>query len=210
MRKGPNPRVFLLMAVGAFVLGGGLTFLSYSGLGAAKDNLHKLQADSKDAKALQRELSESQANLQASAAKLQYLEAGVQDYAYIPTLLTDLEKLGKTSGIAVTGVRPLPKPVTPGKKDAGDGEIKKKPAYDELNIEVKGRGNYRSVMNFIESLGKFPKVVAARTVELSPKTETGQTTSTLDVTINLRAYVFATPQEPEKKTAMAEGSTHEG
>ena len=130
-------------------------------------------------------------------------------------MLSELEKLGKSSGIAVIGVRPLPKPATPGKKDsAADGEIKKKPAYDELNIEVKGRGTYRSVLNFIESLGKFPKVVAARTVELTPKNDPGQTSSSLDVTINLRAYVFASAQDAPKKpgnaTAMAPRSTHEG
>jgi len=211
VKQGPNPRVFMLMAVGAFVLGGGLTFLAYSGLGAAKDNLKKLQADSKNAKGLQLQLADSQANLQSTATKLKYLENGVQDYAYVPTLLSELEKLGKASGIDVVGVRPLPKPNLPGKKDApGDGEVKKKKSYDELNIEVKGRGNYRSVLNFIESLGKFPKVVAARTVEMSPKTTPGQTGSVLDVTIDLRAYIFPDQQETPAKTAMAPGITHEG
>src|SRR4051812_6107875 len=103
------------MAIAAFVLGGGLTFTAYTNLGSTEANLHKLQADSKDAKALQRELGESQASLKDSATKLQYLEMGVQDYAYVPSLLSELDKLGKKSGIDVVGVRPLPKPPT--KKD---------------------------------------------------------------------------------------------
>lgn len=216
MKKGPNPKLFLLMAVAALVLGGGLTFMAFSNLGSTQDNLHKLQAESKDAKALEQELATSVASLQESATKLQHLEQGVQDYAYIPTLLTELEKVGKSSGIDVTGVRPVPKAPTVKKDGSGDGTPTKRKAYDELDIEVKGRGNYRSVMNFIQALGKFPKIVAARTVELSPKNDPTLPTSSLDVTINLRAYVFAAPQAPgakqgpDTKTAMAAGGTHEG
>jgi Tfp pilus assembly protein PilO len=210
VRKGPNPKVFLLMAAGALVVGGGLAFTAYNGLDAAKANLNKLTADSKDAKTLQKQLAQSQASLQESSAKLQHLELGVQDYAYVPTLLSELDKLGKASGISVIGVRPVDKPAS--KKETADGERPKRKAYDELDIEVKGRGKYRAVMNFIQALGKFPKVVAARTVELTPKTEPGQTGSVLDMTISLRAYVFATPQAPkaDAKTAMAAGSTHAG
>jgi Tfp pilus assembly protein PilO len=210
MRKGPNPKLFLMMALAAFVLGGGLTYMAFSNLGSTQENLRKLQSESKDAKGLQAELATSVASLQESATKLQHLEQGVQDYAYVPTLLSELEKVGKASGINVIGVRPVPKAPTVKKDGSGDGTPTKRKAYDELDIEVKGRGNYRSVMNFIQALGKFPKIVASRTVELSPKNDPTLPTSSLDVTINLRAYVFATPQAPEKKTAMAAGGTHEG
>ncbi|MFI5384912.1 MAG: type 4a pilus biogenesis protein PilO [Fimbriimonadales bacterium] len=210
MRKGPNPKVFLMLAVAAFVLGGGLCFMAFKGLESTQDNFRMLQADSKDAKALQRQLADSQASLQESTSKLQHLEEGVQDYAYVPTLLSDLDKLGKASGIDVTGVRPVAKPASPKKDGSSDTESVAKKSYDALDIEVKGRGKYRAVMNFIEALGKFPKIVAARTVELAPKNEPGQAGTTLDVTISLRAYVFPVDREPNKKTAMASGSTHEG
>jgi Tfp pilus assembly protein PilO len=216
--------MFLILALAALLLGGGLSFFAFNNLGAAKANLEKLQADSKDAKALQKELATSVASLQESATKLQHLEAGVQDYAYVPTMLTDLEKLGKASGIDVTGVRPIAKPPAPKKDDGAEMQTTRKKTYDELDIEVKGRGNYRSVMNFIAALGKFPKIVASRTVEMSPKNDPGQTVSALDVTINLRAYVFATPQpltpnpstpqapqaNGQTKTAMGTGANHEG
>lgn len=215
MRKGPNPQIFVLMAVGALVLGGAACFFAFSGLSSAKANLQKLQADSKDATALRKSLADSQVSLQESSTKLQHLEEGVQDYAYVPTLLSELDKLGKASGIDVVGVRPLPRPVSTKKDESGQPEKVKKKAYDELDIEVKGRGSYRSVMNFVEALAKFPKVVAARTIELTPKNEPGQNSSLLDVTVSLRAYVFPSPQAPQvpttdRKTAMATGSTHEG
>ncbi|HVT11797.1 MAG TPA: type 4a pilus biogenesis protein PilO [Fimbriimonadaceae bacterium] len=215
MRKGPNPQIFVLLAIGALVLGGAASFFAFSGLSSAKASLQKLQADSKDATALRKALADSEASLQDSSSKLQHLEQGVQDYAYVPTLLSELDKLGKASGISVVGVRPLPKPVVaPKKDDSGQTEKVKKKAYDEIDIEVKGRGNYRSVMTFIQALGKFPKIVAARTIELTPKNEPGQNTSDLDVTVSLRAYVFPTPtadSSPQgQKTAMATGSNHEG
>jgi Tfp pilus assembly protein PilO len=223
VKSGPNPKTFLMLAVGSLVLGGGMTYMAFTGLQASKAELQKLQADAKDTKQLQSELAKSQQSLQDSAVTLQHLEMGVQDYAYVPTMLTELEKLGKTSGIAVLGVRPMPKPAAPPKE--GDGERPKKKVYDELDIEVKGRGTYRSVMNFVQFLGKFPKIVAARTVEMTPKNDPLHPTGMLEVTVNLRAYVFqastagavtpkATPapasSQPSPKTAMKVGGTHEG
>jgi Tfp pilus assembly protein PilO len=209
VRKGPNPKIFLVMAIGALLLGSGVNFLAYGGLSTAKANLQKMQADSKDEKALKKTLADSMQSLADSTLKLNHLEAGVQDYAYVPTMLSELEKLGKASGINVTGVRPTVKPPSP-KKEGDELKPKKKKAYDELDIEVKGRGTYRSVLNFIQAMGRFPKIVAARTVELAPRTDPGQTTAELNVTINLRAYVFANSTPVTTKTAMAPGGNHEG
>jgi Tfp pilus assembly protein PilO len=209
VKKGPNPKMFLLLAVGALVVGGGLTFMAWNNLSGATSNLHKLQAEVKDAKTLDKLLAESNASLQECSLKLQHLELSVPDFAYIPTLLADLEKTGKASGIDVTGVRPMPKPVTAKKDDGGESAPKRK-AYEEMDIEVKGHGSYHAVITFLQAMSKFPKIVAARTVDLAPKASLGQGPTTLDVTISLRAYVFASPQPPKGVTAMKEGSRHEG
>jgi Tfp pilus assembly protein PilO len=210
MRKSPNPKLFLALAIGALMLGGGLTFMAYGNLGNAKANLQKMQAESKDEKALKKTLADSMQSLADSTLKLNHLEAGVQSYAYVPTMLSELEKLGKASGINVTGVRPMPKTAAPKKEgDAEGGKPARRKAYDELDIEVKGRGTYRSVLNFVQELSKFPKIVASRTIELAPRAEPGKTTTELNVTINLRAYIFAN-STPDTKTAMAPGGTHEG
>ncbi|HTQ09339.1 MAG TPA: type 4a pilus biogenesis protein PilO [Fimbriimonadaceae bacterium] len=211
MRKGPNPKIFMLMAVGAVLIGGILTLTGYSNMSSAAAELRKVQGQVKNSATLQKELADSQASLQDCASRLKHLEFGVQDYAYIPTMLSELDKLGRASGINVVGVRPIPKPAAT-KKTAGDTESTKKKNYDEIDVEVKGEGSYRSVINFVEALGKFPKIVAARTVELTPKTSPGQTSALLDVTIDLRAYVFPVDQTPPTptNTAMVSGGTHEG
>lgn len=209
MKRGPDPKLFLILAASMVVVGGGLSFMAFNSVSAAKENLRKLQSESKDAKTLQKDVETSQASLLESRNKLDHLEKGVQTYAYVPTMLSELEKLGKASGLSVVGVRPMPKQVSPNKQ--AEGEAPKKKAYDELDIEIKGRGNYRAVMTFVAALERFPKIVASRAVELSPKNDPGEDKSSLDVTISLRGFVFPTPdQEPKMRTAMADRSNHEG
>jgi Tfp pilus assembly protein PilO len=142
---------------------------------------------------------------------LKHLEEGIPDFAYIPSLMTELEKAGKQFGIKILGVRPIPKPMTPGKK----GDSSKK-AYEELAIEVKGFGNYGSVMRFVNSLQQFPKIVAARSVQLTPKADPGQMRPDLDVVVELRAYVFPEakpadkPKDESAKTASLGVKRNEG
>lgn len=211
MSKAPNPKLFMLMAAGALVISGGLSYMAFGNLGTAQANLQKLKAESKDAKTLQQELEQSKATVSDSSVKLQHLEESVPEFAYVPTMLQELEKVGKNAGIDVIGVRPLPQTQAPKKDDAEGGKSKRK-AFEALDIEVKGRGKYRSVMNFVQALGTFPKIVSARTVDMSPKSEPGQTTNLLEVTIQLRAYVFSQPQQNAKnaRTAMNEVINHAG
>jgi Tfp pilus assembly protein PilO len=183
-----------------------MSFMAFNNVGAAKENLRKLQAESKDAKTLQKDVETSQASLAVSQDKLNHLETGVQTYAYVPTMLTEMEKLGKRSGFSVVGVRPIPRQAAPSK--TADGEKPKKKAYDELDIEVKGHGSYRAVMNFVAALERFPKIVAARTLDLSPRAEAEDDAFMLDVTISLRAFVFAAPEGGPQKTVMAGGSSN--
>lgn len=213
MSKTPNPKVFVALTVAATVLGSGLVYVGWNRVNDASEKLLSLGANQKDSRELEADLGKVNAELQSTSLNLQHLEQGVPEFAYIPTMLAELEKTGKTAGINVIGVRPLPKEAT-SKKD-GDATSPRRKPYEELNIEVKGRGTYRSVMNFVQALGKFPKIVAARTVDLQPKTEPGGPANMLEVTINLRAYVFPAPKDATHlsgtRTAMATGGTpHEG
>jgi hypothetical protein len=63
-------------------------------------------------------------------------------------------------------------------------------------------------MNFVAALERFPKIVAARAIDLSPRAEAEEDASTLDVTVSLRAFVFAAPDGDAKKTVMAQGSSN--
>jgi Tfp pilus assembly protein PilO len=185
MRKVPNPNLFLILAVVTFFAGTGLVGLQASSLSAKRHTVEELKGQAQDPTEVQRKLDTSKSQLDDCSSKLAHLEMGISDSAYVPTLLQQLEKFGLSNGIAVTGVRPVPKPPT--KK----GETETRKAYEELNLEVKGRGSYGDVMRFVSGLQTFPKIVAARTVSLQPTTDnTRKDTGDLDVTIELRAYVF--------------------
>jgi Tfp pilus assembly protein PilO len=149
-----------------------------------------LRAEARDEASVQAELEQSKQKLEQCKTDLNHLELGVPDFAYVPTFLEDLAKCGQSNGIEVTGVRPLPNP--PAAKDA---PAQPRKAYEELNIEVKGRGDYASVRRFLSALNTFPKIVAAKAVTLTPPnaTDPRNITDKLEIIINLKAFVFATP-----------------
>lgn len=202
MKKSPKPTVYIVMMLATLVLGAGGMFWLWgevSGRAAEAENIKKSIRSGAD---LEKELADSAAKLAESQSKLNHLEKGVPDFAYIPTMLKELETTGKQQGIDVFGVRPITI-AEPAKKS--DGSKPKRKPYDELAIEVKGRGTYRSVLNFVDSLKSFPKIVAARTVALQPirSTKPEDDKGLLDVTIELRAYVF--PEKEAETKAKSEG-----
>src|SRR5262249_22924054 len=128
-----------------------------------------------------------------SKTLLTHLEKGIPTTAYVPTMLQELAKIGNDCGITVTGVRPVPKTASSNAAaQSGDGtQTVSKPAYDALDIEVKGRGNYASVMKFITALQTFPKIVGSRTISITPCMEPNDNAQGLvDIVIGLRAYLF--------------------
>ena len=199
MKRGPNPRTYMFMAIGTFVFGLLAAYFGYTKVSGVQGEVSALKAEVKDEKEVQAELDSAKTTLDECAAKLQHLEQGVPQFAYIPTLMTELEKTGKQFGIKVLGVRPVAKQMGQARKDDADPSAKAKKAYEEMTIEVKGIGSYGSVMRWVNALQQFPKIVAARSVTLSPKAEPGATEKSLDMTIELRAYVFKESGSAAKK-----------
>ncbi len=187
MSSKPNPKAFMYLALGTVVVGGGLCYFQYSKLGEVNVRVAKLKTEVSDPKAVQTRLDLSNAKLITDQQSLTHLEANVSNMSYVPSLLHDLDTFGKSNGIAVTGVRPAPK--KPG-EDADKAKVKK--PYDELIITVTGAGDFKSIENFVANLPKFPKIVAARMVSIEPNklAGSGATTGLLNMTVDLKAYVF--------------------
>lgn len=204
MKNGPNPTTFLILAVAALIAGSGAIYWQYSQLSERLDSIAKLKKALRDENQTRQEVAESQIKVDESRQRLVHLEEGVPELAYIPTLLTELESIGKENGIEVLGVRPVTKQAEP-KKPNESGTTPKKKAYEELNIEVKGRGKYEAVAAFLQALRTFPKIVAVRTVTLTPKyMDTGPVpeSPTLDATVEIRAFLF--PETEPQRVASAE------
>lgn len=201
MSATPKPMLYLVMACVSLVGGGGAVYWEYSQLEDSQAQVDSLSKKLKDAKAIQIHLKDSAGKLQESSDKLKHLEMGVPEIAYVPTLLTELENVGKQHGIQVLGVRPMPPKADP---KAKPGEAKPKKSYEELDIEVKGRGKYGAVLQFLAALQSFPKIVSVQMATLVPKRELNDKgVVNLDVTIELRAYLFP-PSKDEIKVANSE------
>lgn len=198
------------MAAGTLVVGGGLCYMQWGSLTDQQNATEKVRTEVKPTSEVEKMLAESQSKLIATTTNLKHLEAGVPDFAYVPTLLSELEKWGKDNGIQVLGVRPIPKPVTAKDKDKTDGDRPRKKAYEELDIEVKGRGTYGDTMRFMTSLEKFPKIIAARTVTMTPKNDANGMTQGLDLVIEIRAYVFPQPAAGPTPPAPAKTASNQG
>ncbi len=201
----PNPQVFVAMTVATLVLGGGLVYYQNNAAGEQAAKVAKLRDEARDPNQLQREVDASNAQVAETAMQLAHLEKGVPEMAYVPTLLKELEICGKQNGIEVLGVRPIVAVVPANGKQKAPRK-----AYSELDIEVRGRGNYASTMRFVHDLKAFPKILAARTVTLTPKQDFVDATGAplLDLTVQLRAYLFdpnfKTPTIAAKTTTLSE------
>lgn len=195
-----NPKVFGAMAALA-ILGGG--FGAYTQMGSMSDiegQSDAIRKQLRDETEVKKQLEETAAKLSETSAKLDHLEKGVPQFAYLATMLKELDQTGRDCGIEVLGVRPVieAKPLTANTAE----EKKERKPYQEMNIEVKGRGDYRALMSFVQALQRFPKIVAAKTISISPKNEPGKPLK-LDISIELKAFLFP-PTQPALQAQSSE------
>ncbi len=205
-RKAPNVKAIGITMVVLTAAGIGLCAYQYSALSNVTARAEALAKEVQEQSSIAKRAEDVASKLERTAARLAHLELSVSQTAYIPTMLTELERTGRESGLAVLGVRPIeaPKPTT---KDDKEGPKKRKP-YQELDIEVKGRGPYRAALNFLKALQTFPRIVAVRSLTLSPKSQTGPDAGLkpdLDFTITIRTFVFP-PEKPQEDRSVHSGA----
>lgn len=190
MTKAVNYKGFLIMTAVVAIGGSALLYTQYTSLQEENDRVTTLRGELKNDAQMKQMLIESMDRLKATRERLVHLEKGVPDHAYLATMLTDLAVVGRTYGITISGVAPKARP----RVEPKEGETLTPKAYIEQDIEVTGRGSYANVAKFVQSLDKFPKIVATRGMTIVPKVQLGGLPG-LDVTIEIRAFLF-----PQKST----------
>lgn len=187
MKLALSPKTFFIASGLVAVLGAGAMYMAYTGLGEMDAKVATLRKEARDEKEVQAQLEKTGVAIEGLRKKLNHLEEGVPQFAYIPTMTRELESAGRARGIEVLGVRPMPSSEV--KKD---GERPERKPYQELTFQVKGRGSYGAVMRFVQSLTRFPKIVEVRMLTLSPKINSDAPLASpkLDADIELRAYAF--------------------
>lgn len=196
MKKGPNPKVYFALAGLTLAGGMGFLFVLNKGLGALRSKVAQMGEQVMEQHQLFAKLSDSKKSLEDLKSKLAHLEQGVPEAAYLPGMLKELEDAGKANGIEVTGVRPMTnKGPTYGKVTDPNAS---KP-YQPLDLELKGKGHYADLVSFVRALNVFPKIVAVRTVGITPPA-LGQkgADDRLDLTLGLRAFVFKQGDSSQK------------
>lgn len=206
MKKNSSAAFFLVLTVLAFLGGSGFVLYQWSQLGSAiKDHAEAL-SEYKDEDEVAALVKQSEEDLAQATTELEHLERSVPQAAYVPTMLRELEALGKANGIYVTGVRPRqdpPAPVNHGKDK--DKKEEKKP-YDEIVVEVKGQGDYAAAQAFVDAIQSFPKIVSVETATLTPikRTRESMRDDLLEVKLDIRCYVFA-PEGEEVESLLDRG-----
>jgi Tfp pilus assembly protein PilO len=202
MKTGKTGALVFLVLMGVSILGSVFGIYYMMGVWSRQGKVVvELQQELDSSRGAAADLERTEEDLQAIQVRLNHLEAGVPEMEYVPTLLKELEGVGRRHEIEVIGVRPAP-PEGPSQRNRLEKEVKKKP-YEELNIEVKGRGQYGDVLRFVKALNSFPKVVAVRTLSMQPRTAAQGETGELEVTINLRAYLFKDTRPVKRVTPSA-------
>lgn len=207
MKRGPNIKLVTAIVIAVLVAGIGACFYQYSAMCDANARVDNLRKKGKDEKTLSAQAERTAAQLKECTERLAHLEKGVQEFAYVPTLMKELEAEGTKNGIDVLGVRPGDKNA---KKDDKNKTAERKP-YEEVTIEIKGRGDFASVQKFLKSLRSFPKIVAARTISLTPKVELNKgPSSKLDVVMELKTYYFPPAKDAGSAPAGKEVASNNG
>jgi Tfp pilus assembly protein PilO len=198
MNKPSDPRVFVVLSAVALVVGAGLNYSEWSSVQNMDSKVQDAQKQLSQAQTLASDLEKSKERLSDVESKLVHLEKGVPDYRYVPSILDHLQKFGVACGIDVEGVRPETPPPAP--KSAAPA-----PPYQDVPLEVKGRGTYGNILKFIGALNTFPQIVATRLVTIDPgAAEKGSGIVPLEATIELHTYVF--PPEANADAATDTGA----
>ena len=177
-----------------------------------KTKLDEKQQKLDDSKQVARRLSRVEQEYLDAQARLGTLEKGVSRKAYVPTLLRQLEDLGKSANLRVTGVRPrLNVEVNKNAQDT-KGKPKKPEPYDKLDIDMEIAGKYHDVMSFLQRITSFPKIIAVRDLQINPKNDdkAGLTSPELAVRLSTTAFILKESDESTKQATKKEANVSGG
>lgn len=216
----PSAKAIVTLAVilGLVIAAGGvLCAMQLKGLAELTDELETKKARIVDEKQISRQLSDALAALEGAKRNLEHLEEGVSEPDYVPTLLIQLDALAKSCGLTVEGVsveenapKTAPPPPKKGEKDAPEGSERGVASeqtgaegsslpYDEQTLSVEVNGGFERIVDFVQKLTAFRKIVSVDKMKVSPtRTRLAGGDPALGVTITLKTYVWRKSDQAKK------------
>lgn len=197
--------VLILIAICVFAASGFVYYKQANALKSVRNKLEAKQALLKDSQQMAMKLSETEQRYLECKSKLGFLEQGVSEKSYVPTLLRQLEELAKSDKLRVLGVRPIPVKIEPqsppptNDSSAKGTEVvvqKKVEPYDKLDIDFEISGKYMNVVSFLEDTTTFPKIIAVKSIQMSPTGKEERSSPDLSVKLNATAFILKEQKKP--------------
>ncbi|MGE0002549.1 MAG: type 4a pilus biogenesis protein PilO [Fimbriimonadaceae bacterium] len=204
MKSTSNNKGLIVLALLVVAGGGAATYWMSTVASSAREQVNKLRATTPSESEVKKQLAESDQKVAQYLFELEHLEMGVPSIAYVPTLLTELEQLGKANELEVIGVRPVLDAEQKQTKREGEKSLSKQDkAYEEINIDFIGRGSYGHVLQTVNALQKFPKIIAVKTISITPKREVNNLAAkpNLEAVVRVKAFVFADKKAKASKSS---------
>lgn len=175
--------VTLLLSVGSL-------YLPYQGITRINETLEQKRKELEQAQQATSQLRLVQQEYEQTRRELQFLERGVSQYAYIPTMLQQIEQTAKSLNLEISAIRPQ----QDSQQSTQDQKEKAQKPYEEQLIEISIRGNFWSLMRFLKQLDEYPKILAIQTMQVQSKVqnqlETAPTNPQLEIRTTVRAFIF--------------------
>lgn len=183
---------FLLLAAVVFLAPGVFFLLSIPSrqaeVSAARDRLSLLQEKNK-------KLSDVLSNVKTIESNLELVQTAVPTADDVPMLMTQLENLGKSSGVTVQHLG-----FGGGKEAAGAGnqeEVAKPAALQKVSLTVVVTGTYAALESFLKNLEQTSRVINVTTLRFSPSREGEGEEAKLSATLGVTAYYLPEASSPE-------------
>lgn len=227
LRPSSNGIVVLAILAVVILFGCVLAYVAAAGkLKAATQELAQKERVVAEGRQMAQRLERSRLDYLDACAQVRYLEGAVSTREYVPTMLKQLEQMGRSVNLKVLGVRPDQNQATGGMRSlsssaqAAQGNVQqasqtkaagttattsapvKQNPYDELKVNLELRGSYMNALDFMYKLTTFPKIVAVNTVEMVPvKDSRGLSSPVLGVKMLITAYILKDQRPNVRPTA---------
>ena len=187
--------VLLILSVGSI-------YMPFSMVQQVQQQVTEQRQQLEQARQAPQQLRMLQQQYETVQSELRFLERGVSEATYIPTMLKQIEQTARQLQLEIVAVRPQQnnQPTTQGNQNTQNasnqqsgGQATPKKAYEEQIIEVSLRGKFWSLMSFLKQLDEFPKILAVQTLNAQAKLKPEQEALNPDLEIRLtvKAFIFA-------------------
>ena len=149
LAKVPRAYRLALLPVIAILVGGLYTWLLYLPKADELEGLRgqqlQLQRRLNEVRSVAANVGKFEQEIAALERKLKVALRQLPDSKELPVLLTDVNTLGKTSGLEIKAFRP--------------GAEVKRDFYAEVPIEIEFSGDYHDIARFFDKVSKLPRIV---------------------------------------------------